>query len=84
MSLCLAIFFIRAATVAGLGNSIFPVPPKNFTRSSGMSTITSSLGCILSIRTRLASCYPANPAKTFRDDEVRLVVIEVELYCIVV
>ena len=28
MSLRFGIFFIRAATVAGLGNSIFPVPPR--------------------------------------------------------
>src|ERR1700730_13503724 len=61
MSLRLGIFLIRAATVAGLGNSIFPVPPKNFTRSLGMSTITSSWGSILSFSH--PSCYPASQHK---------------------
>jgi hypothetical protein len=60
MSLRLGTFFIRAATVAGAGNSIFPVPPKNFTRSLGMSTITSSWGSILSFSHR--SGHPASPA----------------------
>src|ERR1700726_4843006 len=64
MSLRLGIFFIRAATVAGLGNSIFPVPPKNFTRSFGMSTITSSWDSILSFSH--PSCYPASPESLLR------------------
>ena len=42
MSLCSGTFFISAAKVGGLGNSILPVPPKNFTRFSGISTIRSS------------------------------------------
>ena len=67
MSLRFGIFFIRAATVAGLGNNIFPVPPKNFTRSLGMSTITSSWGSILSFSH--PSCYPASPAQIPRDDQ---------------
>ncbi len=57
MSLCSGIFFMRAATVAGLGNSILPVPPKNLMRSSGISTMASSWGFIFfgalsNIRTR--------------------------------
>jgi hypothetical protein len=40
-------FSIRAATVAGPGNSILPAPPKNLMRSLGMSTMASSLGSIL-------------------------------------
>jgi hypothetical protein len=46
MSLCTGTFSIRAATVAGPGNSILPAPPKNLRRSSGMSTMASSLCCI--------------------------------------
>jgi hypothetical protein len=70
MSLRLGILFIRAATVAGPGNSIFPVPPKNFMRSVGMSTITSSWGSILSFRIRLAIQQAQH--KYLRDDQVRL------------
>jgi hypothetical protein len=46
MSLCSGTFSIRAATVAGPGNSILPAPPKDLRRSSGMSTMASSLCCI--------------------------------------
>src|SRR5262249_12789363 len=73
MSLRLGIFFMRAATVAGLGNSIFPVPPKNFTRSLGMSTIASSWGSISSFslfRIRLA--IPQAQHKYPKDDRMRL------------
>jgi hypothetical protein len=66
------IFSIRAATVAGLGNSILPGPPKNFRRAFGISTTASSLSSIvLSLLAPFASAQAPDPEKAKGDAVIR-------------